>query len=556
MGVAEFHPFHMLARRASATPNNSAFGYLKLGAAEFESFQIFSWKDVYERALKYGQYLRSLNELQSGDRIALIGKNGPEWVLTDIASMAAGFVTVPLSIHATDDELNYCLKDAAIKVVFCDQKNSAFDSTIRQITFSELENAIQILEGNFVPSPVPYKEMNTIVYTSGTSGHPKGVMHSLHSFELAYKCIKNIFDVRSSDVFLSYLPLSHIAERVVTEFCCMYSGGTIFFLGNVEKLSQYLPKVRPTIFLAVPRIWDMIRFRVERELSNNSQLQDRLQRIPFFLKGFILSKFLKKKLGFDRARILISGAAKLNPQTAEAFHPWGISIVEGYGLTETLCMAAFNPPKKNRPGTVGQVCPGVIVKLSQDGEILIKSDFLFLGYLNRPEETAEVLKNGWFHTGDIGRFDSKGYLTITDRKKNIFKTLNGKYVAPLPIEVSFKNHPGIREIMVIGDNRPHCVALASVDDRQVDEKSMARLLDQINSRLPAHEQIKSIACTPSTWEITAGEMTASLKLKRKVILDKYQQQIEDLYNSRSRVKFFGTEKENMEKENSAHTRFQ
>ncbi|MBN8555374.1 MAG: long-chain fatty acid--CoA ligase [Deltaproteobacteria bacterium] len=552
-------PLEVISARAVSDGNKKAFAFLKLGGKEFSDFQTLTWMEVYKKTLQYGEFLRGLSQLRRGDRIAIIAKNGPEWVLADIAAMASGFVTVPLSTQATLTELQFCLSEAGVKVVFCDQKNTELDSGILQITFAELETGILGLDGNFAPSPLAIDEMNTLIYTSGTNGQPKGVMHSMLAFSNAYQAIYRTFQIKFSDVFLSYLPLSHVAERILIEFTGIYSGATIYFVDQIEKVVHQLPKVRPTIFLAVPRVWDTMRFRIEREFAQNPILEKRLSHVPGFLRRFILSKFLKKKLGFDRARILVSGAAKLSLETIETFSRFGIQICEAYGLTETLGVTSMNIPKQLHRGSVGKACPGVFLRLMPDGEICIKSSFLFLGYYKRPQETAEALQNGWFHSGDIGKIDAGGYLIITDRKKNIFKTLHGKYVAPLPIEISFKNHPAIREILVIGESRPHCVALASVDEKNLDEKMLSTLLERINSRLAPHEQIKSLGCISSSWETSSGEMTASMKLKRRVVLEKYQQQIEDLYSSRSRVKFFtpnANEVKKMEKEKIADTRFQ
>jgi long-chain acyl-CoA synthetase len=304
-------------------------------------------------------------------------------------------------------------------------------------------------------------------------------------------------------------------------------------------------------FMTVPRIWDLMRFKIERELDAQAQSAV-FKYTPELLKRIFLRRIIRKKLGFEMTRYFASGAAKLNLETAEKFRSWGIQIHEGYGLTETLCISTINPPGYCRLGTVGKIYPGVSLRIASDGEVCLKAPFHFLGYYQQPELTSQVLRDGWFHTGDIGVMDEKGCLRITDRKKDLFKTTNGKYVAPLAIEIKLKGRAGIREAMVIGDGRPHCVALVSMDLAIMNEADLLRWVDEINKSLPPHEQVRTVGYVTESWTVDSGEMTPSLKLKRRIILDRYEKQIEELFENRSRVRFVGSTSLKTENELSAH----
>lgn len=236
----------------------------------------------------------------------------------------------------------------------------------------------------------------------------------------------------------------------------------------------------------------------------------------------------------------MSGAAKLHKETFDGMKEWGIHIHEAYGLTETLCITTMNFPGKSKVRSVGPAQPGVQIRIESDGEISLKAPFHFTGYYKRPEINAEVLKDGWFYTGDIGELDGDGFLAITDRKKDIFKTSNGKYVSPLHIEGLLKVHPAIHECMVIGDGRAHCVAVASCDKEFASEDELIKLLDKVNSKLPPHEQVKALGYSFDAWTTESGELTPSQKLKRKVVTQKLGPMIDGLYVNRQKVKFFET----------------
>ncbi len=548
----KIHPYEVVQHWARIQPEAIAFRTLKVGSQPSKDFVELSWLDIFDRLQKYGRFLSSFG-LSSGDRIGLFGKNSLDWILVDWAAMSLGLVTVPISSQSHPDELRYILQEADVQILFCDSTDPHL--FVRQLTFAEFEKRSLQLEAAFEPRfPAP-DDLCTIIYTSGTAGNPKGVMHSLRSIRQAVETATEILNLNRFDHFLAYLTFSHVAERMLVEFGALYSGGKVSLLDRVEKLSQYLTQIRPTIFLAVPRIWDLIQLRIDRELSAKPILRRNLEKVPSLLRRTLMGPIIRRKLGLERCRFFLSGAAKLNPETSSFFFNWGLDIHEAYGLTETLCVSSICHPGEIKIGSVGKIYPGVQIKILDDGEICLKAPFHFLGYYQHPEWTKEALVDGWFHTGDMGSLDVDGNLWITDRKKSLFKTTNGKYVAPLPIEQALKTHPAIHELLVYGDGKPHCVALASLKEKMsVTEAELSELLDRVNTRLPVHEQIKSVGVVPATWSVASGELTPSMKLKRKVVIKKFEKEMEDLYESRAKVKFF-PEAYTGDKITSAHSGF-
>jgi long-chain acyl-CoA synthetase len=531
--VFEF-PFEILEGRAQKWGNKNFIGVLRLGDEKFEDFKFLTWAQCFERLNAYGLYLQKLG-LERGDRIALQGRNSAEWLFLDWAAVSCGLITVPLYAQSHPDEVKHILSESEARVLFCDEKDERISPD--QILISHVDSESQKMSGRFVPTPLEADAVSSIIYTSGTSGVPKGVMHSYRAFFEAVKTANQVLRLSPKDRLLSYLPLSHVAERVLIAYGALFSGAKVYICDRVDKTIAVLPKVRPTVFFAVPRVWDTIRARIEKELKSTALIQERLSKIPWFLRSWLLGRFIQKKIGLDRARLCISGAAKLFLETMKAFQVWGIKVHEAFGLTETLCISAINIPGKPIWGSVGKVYKDVECKIASDGEICLRAAFHFKGYYKHPELDAEVLKDGWFHSGDIGKFDDQGNLIITDRKKNIFKASNGKYVAPLAIESLLRQHPALGEVVVFGENKPHCIAVACLNS-EVDEASIVRHLETVNSKLPSHEQVRSLGVFRKSWGTQSGEMTASMKVKRRAIMEMYDRQIKELYESSSRVRFF------------------
>lgn len=532
-------PIEVLEERALQNPEAPYAGCLRLGTQTFQDFKILSNREVYDLVKRYGSVIRSLG-LQKGDRVAIMGPNVLDWVLVDFAAQACGYVTVPLYTQSHPQEVEYILEESEAKFLFYDEtlftKVNQFTSVHRMAFQAIWEQALKIAS-DFKPDCLSEHEINTFVYTSGTQGSPKGVMHSALNFRKAFDSMNASTVFSEKDRMISYLPLSHVVERNVMQYGTLFSGAPVYFVENVDRVAKFLAQIRPTCFFAVPRIWDMIRFKIEREIETNKLLVAAKAVLPSLVFKATAGQIIRRKLGLDRARLLISGAAQLNPETQQSLASVGIKVAEGYGLTETLGITAIDIGLHS-PGKVGRPFAESIVKIADDGEICTKTPYLFKGYYKKPKETAEAMRDGWFHTGDIGTLSEEGFLKITDRKKDIFKISNGKYVAPLPIESSLKNHPAIREVMIYGDQRPHCVAVASVDLEQADEDTILKLMSEVNSRLSPHEQVKSMACLEETWSVDEGHLTPSLKVKRREIIRRYSQTIDYLYDTRPKVKFY------------------
>ncbi len=527
----QFFPHEVLNRRAQTKPHIRAVSVLKLGDQVFDQFMHFTWSEIYERFKSYVNFVEGLH-LKKGAKVVLIGRNSLEWVLIDWSLITLGLVSVPLFSQSHPDEIKKILEDSEADLIFCDEP--AKDIPVKQIRFGDIESALKPAV-QIQPRPAGPAEICTLIYTSGTSGDPKGVVHSLKNIQLAVQSALEKIRLSPRDRLFSYLPFSHVAERILVEFGCLYSGASMTIIDRVDRAIGYLPQTRPTVFFAVPRVWEAIAAKVDKELRSNQLLKRRLEYIPFFLRPFLLGYFIKRKIGLEKCRLAISGAAKLSESIFNKFDHWNLTLHEAYGLTETLCVSTFNLKGNEARGTVGQAYRGVELKIMADGEICIRAPFHFLGYYKKPDLTSEALKEGWFYTGDIGVLDKNKNLRITDRKKSLFKSSNGKYIAPMPIELLLKSYAGIREVLVVGENRAHCVAVASVEKEGVDERILTQHLEFVNSRLPIHEQIRCLGCVKRSWSTDSGELTPSLKVKRQVVLQNYKTEIEQLYGSSNRV---------------------
>lgn len=528
--MSYLHPFEALRRNSLETPQKRAFICP-------QSSREWTWRDVYEQVSAMGLWLESKG-LKTGDRVAILSRNRPEWVMLDLACLGAGLISVPLYPQSIESEINYILKEAEVKLLIS-EKSFPLAYVTELVPFEKMLKEIESFREKEFEAKLPEPEaLATLIYTSGTTGEPKGVMHSARGIYEAVETALKSFPIKTSDRMISYLPLSHVIERILSEFIVLYGRTEVAFIESVERLGKYLPIVQPSVFIAVPRIWDILRFKLEREIESKKFLYLLSQHLPTSIKKSLIGRFVRKKLGLGRARYLLSGAAALHRETAEKLAEFGLLVTEGYGLTETLGVSTFNRVGREVFGSVGSVHEGVKIKICEDGEVALKANFHFLGYYKKPELTAEALKDAWFYTGDVGYLDTHGNLILTDRKKNIFKTSNGKYVAPLPIENKLKAHPMIQEVMVIGENRPHCVALVAVQAESFNEKALLDHLQKVNKELAQHERVHALGCTFGSWSVEAGELTPTLKLKRKQILCRYEKEIDHLYQSRAKIEIF------------------
>jgi long-chain acyl-CoA synthetase len=533
------------------------------------------------------------------DKVVLLAENGPWWVMSDYAIVSLGAATVPVYTSLVPEQVKYIINDSDAKVVIVsDRKLWDKVESVRKdlpkvshfVSF-EAEPARGVLplarveeQGDKValenPSlflqtagAVKAEDIASIIYTSGTTGAPKGVMLTHANFVSNVETLASIIEFDFNDTDLSFLPLSHVLERLGT-FAFLSRGVTMAYAESIETVAENLLEVRPTIMISVPRLFEKIYARVMDTILTGSALKKKI----FFwalrvgrecgsrrLRGLPLTSSLRRKLNLahklvfskilektgGRVRFFVSGGAPLARDIAEFFHALGLIILEGYGLTETSPVIAVNTFNNLRFGTVGKPIPYVEVRIVPDGEILVKGPNVMKGYYKRPEETHEAVAEGWLHTGDIGHLDEDGFLVITDRKKDLIVTSGGKNIAPQPIENLLKQNPYILNAVVLGSRRKFVSALIVPNFEKLEEYAKSEKIAYVNRRdliqneailgfldrevdrstpnLAPYEKIKKIAVLEQDFEIEKGEITPTLKVKRNIVEEKFKDVIDSLY---------------------------
>ena len=545
-----------------------------------------------------------------GDRVAILSDSRPEWVIADLAALTAGAVTAPIYPTLPEAQVRYILADSGARVVVVADEtqarkvravwdelpelsamvimdpaaDAAGEESVSGHEELSLEEATDRGHRRLMTEDGlgrEYKErataitpdqLATIIYTSGTTGEPKGVMLSHGNVASNVMDGGSVVRVDSEDAALSFLPLSHAFERAVV-FLYLYNGVTVTFAESLDTIARDLGAVRPTVMTGVPRVYEKFNARVLEAVAGAPAIRRRLfhwavgvgqRRARAELAGgsaslstrlqhgladrLVLSK-VRGRLG-GRLRFVVSGSAPLSTPIAEFFFAIGIRVVEGYGLTETSPTLTVNPLERPKLGTVGPSLPSVELRIADDGEVLARGPNVMQGYYGKPEATAEVMREGWFCTGDIGSLDSDGYLTILDRKKELIVTAGGKNIAPNPIEAELKRSPLVAEAVLIGDRRPYVAALIVPDfaalgariavegasrEEIVERADVVELFDDVvenvNAGLARHEQIKRSALLPAEFGIATGELTPTLKVKRRVVVQRWSDAIERLYAS-------------------------
>lgn len=496
--------------------------------------------------------------LGKGDKIAIISENRIEWIVTDIAAAFLGLVTVPIYNTLSKEQIKYILGNSGSVMCFVsgslmlDRVLQSRDelpdlkSVISYNDFHDIERPEGICYFSEIVShardhipdinklkilcdKIEEEDLLTIIYTSGTTGIPKGVMLSNKNICSNLVSCQNVLEISERDSFLSFLPYSHIYERVAGYYLALFSGAKIYYAQNIDTIATQMPETKPTIIITVPRLLDKMYYKVMKSgLEETSGIKKRIFKwairtakpgksnnptLNWKIANFMVYKKIKDKTG-GRIRCFVSGGGALNKQIGEFFDGIGLQVLEGYGMTETSPVISVNRPGRNKYGTVGIPLDGVMVDIAHDGEILVKGELVMQGYYNLPEETSETIKNGWLHTGDIGEFDKDGFLKITDRKKSLFKTSGGKYIAPLQIEETLAQLPWIEQIIAIGNERMFVSALivpakdeliAIAKKNSFDANSFETLIEnseflkllqrQINSaqkNLGSHEKVKTL----------------------------------------------------------------
>ncbi len=560
------------------------------------TYQDISYIQLGESVDAFSKGLSTLG-VQKDDRVALLSENRPEWAITDFGSLKAGAVTVPMFSTLTAAQVSYILKDSGAKIICVSTESQLKKVLSIQDDVPTLENIIlfnatedetpeDVIQFGDICSrgkTVDFTEegdaseddIATIIYTSGTTGNPKGVMLTHANFISNLRACKSLIDVDDTDILLSFLPLSHVFERLGGHYVPLFSGAKIAYAESTFTVARNMQEVSPTVMLSVPRLYETMHDRVLSAVQAGSPLKQKIFHWGVSVGSAVssaiqqgknpsailqLQQGIADKLVFaklkaatgGRLRFFVSGGAALPQAIAEFFHAAGILILEGYGLTETSPVISMNHPAKWKFGTVGVPVPGVEVQIAEDGEILTRGPHVMKGYFNNEAETAEVIDaERWFHTGDIGIIDEDGFVKITDRKKNIIVLSNGKNVAPQPIESELVQSPFISQIMLIGNERKNLAALivpnsdalkAWASENNVEATDISAMLQasevqqliqrEIRSRLTDFadfEQVRRFALLEQEFSQEADEMTPTLKLKRNVIIEKYADVIEGMY---------------------------
>jgi long-chain acyl-CoA synthetase len=536
--------------------------------------------------------------IRAGDRVAILSENRPEWSTADMAILALKAVTVPLYSTLTAEQWAFVLKDSGCRVIFL-SSDQHLQKIISILPETRLEKIVVMDALEFTGNLAPYADrcitmekvtaqgagslgpeleaqarsakpddLATIVYTSGTTGNPKGAMltHGNIASNISYSL--RGFEMRPGLVSISFLPLSHITARHV-DFAMLYHGVTLAYCPFIDRLPEALREVRPSVFVAVPRVYEKIYAQAEHKAKGFPKrtifdwaLSVGRKHKPEILEGKTpssLSWKIADKLVFSKLRegmggnvgTFISGGAPLGRELAEWYADAGIRIHEGYGLTETSPVIAVNTPINHRIGTVGKTLPNLEVRIAEDGEILVRGPSVFKGYWNRPEETKAALVDGWFKTGDIGNIDADGYLSVTDRKKDLIKTSGGKFIAPQPIENSLKLNSFVGVAAILGERRKFPAVMISPNFGRLEDWARANhipfstraelvanpkvqalyeeIVEGINQNLARFEKLKRVLVVEDEFTPENGVLTPTLKLRRRVVEERYRHQIDDLY---------------------------
>lgn len=507
----------------------------------------YSWHEVGQQVRKMAAYLK--RELPTNSKVAIFSYNCSHWVMADLAIMMAGHVSVPVYPSAGSETVTTILEHSESQLVFVGKlpdwgkKESAIPEGLTVLGCHQphqgLKDWDEIIanEEPMAESPVPdLDDLATIIYTSGTTGIPKGVLITHKVLSNGAAAASEFVGMTNEQCF-SYLPLAHCAERELTEIISIHTGSTISFTESLDTFQDNICSVRPTIFFGVPRIWLKFQQGIEEKVGK--------KKLKFLLKIPLINSLIKRKiikgLGLERAKICLSGAAGLPKATSKFFQGVGINICEAYGLTETMAFSNACNPERYKQGSVGVAMPSAEVKIDESGEILLRSPCLMKGYYKEPLKTEDVIdSDGYFHTGDLGEVDSDGFLFITGRVKDIFKTSKGKYVTPVPIEATLEPELGVEHLCVIGNGLPSPIAIASIYNKSFQDKDAyhaeaVQLLEKLNNKLEKHERIAKLILLDEEWSPENGLITPTLKIRRQHIEKHYAAKIDRYLQSQGLV---------------------
>ncbi|HEX4866943.1 MAG TPA: long-chain fatty acid--CoA ligase [Acidimicrobiales bacterium] len=560
-----------------------------------------TWRD-YEQAV--AEVALGLLEwgLEPGDRVGLLSGNRPEWHIADLGILCAGMVSTPVYATSSSSQVAHVLSDAGARLCFVEDGQQLAKVLVQRDGLPQVLQAVALapldgVEDHFVRglaelrragaerlaaepgafdelvNSVTPEQLATLVYTSGTTGPPKGAMISHANVMATLRSLASFIDLTPTDRFLSFLPLSHITERCVSHFGQIASGGETWFARSIGTVPEDLQACRPTLFFAVPRVWEKFQEAIlegvdrapgplaavtQRYLGLAARHGDgtgppmsTAEQLAYRSLNRSIGRVLRHRLGLDRARMLSSGAAPVHPDLLRWFHGIGLPIAEGYGQTEVTLCTTLNPADAIRIGTVGRPIPGVELQIAGDGEILVRAPNVCQGYWGKPEASAELIDpDGWLHTGDVGSIDGDGYLRISGRKKELIITAYGKNIAPAEIETALRHEPLISQAVVIGDNRPFLTALLTLDaDAAVEwahrerrtltvealaedegiRSEIADAVERVNALHSHAEGIRRWRLLPHDLSVASGELTPTLKVKREVVTASFAGLIEEMY---------------------------
>lgn len=562
-----------------------------------------SWRQYGEEVDRVAAALLAFG-LRPREHVAVLGDNRPEWLYCHLGIQTAGGATCGIYPTSAPEQIKYLVNHAETRLLFV-ENDEQLDKVLTILRETPVERVVVwdpkglwgfadervVFFEDFLKEGMTYaqrypgavearrqavepEDTAMIIYTSGTTGPPKGAMLSHRSILWVTRAFRQVQPASERDEVVSYLPFAHIYENLISVFGAIYSGYTVNFVESMDTLFQNLREVSPTHFASVPRIWEKLASTVELRMADSTPLKRMLYRVAvavgrrhararlagrtsvglrvlYALASAAVLAPLRRRLGFDRLRVAVCGAAPASPELFEYFHALGVPLLEGYGMTESTGVIAVNPVDAPRVGTVGRPLPGIEVRLAEDGEILTRGPHVFKGYFKDPELTARTIDaEGWLHTGDIGAWED-GYLKIVDRKKDIIITAGGKNITPAWIENKLKFSPYIQDAVVVGDRRRYLVALILIDEDNVTKfaqdhripfttfqdltqhPEVVRLIqgevDRVNQTLSQVETIKKFALLPRRFYEEEGDVTPTKKVKRRALEQRYADVIERLY---------------------------
>ena len=513
----------------------------------------WTWKEAGLEARKMAAYLLSL-DLPPKSNIALISKNCAHWMICDIAIMMAGHTSVPLYPNLTPGSIRKILEHSEAPILFVGKLDNWADMKpgvpdhVKCISFPIYPHSGYDHWDQVITNQAPLSgevrrdadELMTIIYTSGTTGMPKGVMHSFATVAFAISEGVKFIGLTEQERFFSYLPLAHVGERLVVGMGSLYAGGAVYFAESIDTFSKNLQDAQPTVFLGVHRIWKKFQEGILAKLPE-SRLRI-LLRIPI-LNGIIKRK-IKHALGFSQVRVILTAASPTPPELIHWFKRLDITLLEGYSMTENFGYSHANPPERIKIGTVGKPLPFSEVRLGEHNEVQVRNAANMLGYYKEPELTREMFTDdGYMRTGDEGLIDQDGYLTITGRTKDIFKTSKGKYVVPAPIELRLASEAELEFCCVTGYALPQPIALVTLSEggKAMDQQELAKLLEAkwnvINESLDGHEKLQKIVVIKDAWTPDNDLLTPTFKLKRNEIERRYKDMMDTWYQHQDPIVF-------------------